>query len=60
MAVMNVVACPKCHSRDMSESRFFEFIDASDVDPIETPFPPPDSAWMHVCAKCGKKLLLPA
>ena len=39
MDVLNVVTCPKCHSRDMSESRFVEFIDASDVDPIETPFP---------------------
>ena len=57
---MNVVSCPKCNSREMSESRFLESVMPSDIDPIETPFPPPDSAWIYVCARCGKRILKPA
>ena len=60
MSDLNVVTCPKCHSREMAESRFIESVAESDIDPVETPFPPPDSAWLHVCAQCGKKLFLPA
>ena len=57
MSDLNSVSCPKCHSEKMRESRFVESVSASDVDPIETPFPPPDSAWIYICAKCGKKIL---
>ena len=60
MLPLNLVSCPKCNSQEMSESRFLESVSSADIDPIETPFPPPDSAWMYVCARCGKRILKPA
>ena len=54
------VTCPKCQSKEMRDSRLIESAEALALDPIEFPFPPPESAWIHVCAKCGKRILRPA